>query len=559
MSILRKWGKRLLYLILILATALFALDWWLDLEPPNINDQSAWQLERTQVAEHSYVIGKNWLRKNKAGLWEAYVEGAPFERGAILGNLAQELIVQQEVYFVQQIQELVNSKVFLYVLRYLVGFFNRNLTSYIPLEYQQEIYGEAHFYSHAFSAIGSNYERALNYHAAHDIGHALNDYAIVGCTSFATWDSSSTNEQLLIGRNFDFYVGDDFAKDKMILFMQPDSGYAFASVTWAGFLGVVSGMNEQGLTITLNAAQSGLPNASKTPISIVARRILQYAQNIEEAFAIAQEYETFVSESLLIGSANDGKAVIIEKSVDKLALYESTSTQLICSNHYQSDSFAQEPDNVYNIENSASNYRQIRTQTLLNQYSPLDHQKAATILRDTKGHNNKNIGLGNEKALNQLQGHHAVIFEPQKRLIWVSTAPYQLGQFLAYDLNTMFDNKNSKNQDLFIDSLTIAVDSLANTNAFANYMQFRTLKQQVLLWTEDSRAYTSQQGLKAAQLPILNPNYYHAHALLGDYYKAKGQCNLAIPAYLAALQLEIATKEEEQTILENLHHCQHPQ
>ncbi len=559
MSTLKKWGKRFLYLLLLLAIGLFALDWWLDLTPPSIADQHAWQLERTQVDEHSYTIGKNWLQKNKAGLWEAYVEGTPFERGAILGNLTQELIVQQEVYFVQQIKELVDSEVFLYVLRYLIGFFNRNLPHYIPLEYQQEIYGEAYFYSQAFSAIGSNYERALNYHAAHDIGHALSDYAVVGCTSFATWDSNSVNEQLLIGRNFDFYVGENFAKDKMILFMRPDSGYAFASVTWGGFLGIVSGMNEQGLTVTLNAAQSGIPNVAKTPISIVARRILQYAQNIEEALAIAQEYETFVSESLLIGSAEDGKAVIIEKSVDKLALYESLSPQIICSNHYQSDSFAYDPDNLYNIKNSASNYRQIRTQALLDQYGALDYQKAATILRDTKGHHNKNIGLGNEKALNQLQGHHAVIFEPQKRLIWVSTAPYQLGKFLAYDLNMVFNTTGLPQQDLSIDSLTIAADSFANTQFFADYIQFRTLKQQVLTWIADGKAYTAEQGRKAAQLTVLNPNYYHAHALLGDYYQAKEQCALAIPAYLTALGLEIATKEEEQIILEHLYRCQESQ
>lgn len=559
MSRIKKWGKRFLYLLLILVVGLLLLDWWLNLPPPKVQDTSAWDLERVQVDATSYTLGQNWLRKNKAGLWEAYVEGAPFERGAILGNLAQELIVQQEVYFVRQIKQLVNSDAFLYVLRFLVGFFNRNLPDYIPLEYQQEIYGETAFYSDEFIAIGSNYERALNYHAAHDIGHALSDYAVVGCTSFATWDSSSTSNQLLIGRNFDFYVGEDFAKDKMILFIQPDSGYSLASVTWGGFLGVVSGMNEKGLTVTLNAAKSGLPSAAKTPISIVARQILQYAKNIEEAFVIAQQYETFVSESLLIGSAEDGYAAIIEKSVDKLALYKTTTSQLICSNHYQSDSFTLDPDNLYNIENSASNYRQIRTQALLNQYGSLDYKEAASILRDTRGLNNQDIGLGNEKALNQLQGHHAVIFKPQERLMWVSTAPYQLGSFLAYDLNAIFNANKVPQEDQYIDSLTVAADPLAFSPAFANYVQFRALKQQVVAWTADDQAYNSQQGAQAAQLTVLNPNYYHAHALLGAYYQAKNQCQLAIPAYQAALYLEIATKEEEQAIREQLAVCQQTQ
>ena len=556
---LKKWSKRLLYLFLFLIVALLVLDWWLNLTPPTVKDTSAWQLERTQIDTTTYALGNNWLRKNKLGLWEAYVEGAPFERGAILGNLAQELIVQQEVYFVRQIKQLVDSEAFLYVLRYLVGFFNRNLPNYIPIEYQEEIYGETFFYSDEFTAIGSNYERALNYHAAHDIGHALSDYAVVGCTSFATWDSSSADQQLLIGRNFDFYVGEDFAKDKMILFIQPDSGYSLASVTWGGFLGVVSGMNEKGLTVTLNAAKSGLPTAAKTPISIVARQILQYAKNIEEAFTIAQQYETFVSESLLIGSAEDGYAAIIEKSVDQLALYTSSNSQLICSNHYQSDSFAQDPDNLYNIQNSASNYRQIRTQALLNQSGALDYQEAVALLRDTKGHNNKAIGLGNEKALNQLQGHHGVVFQPQERLMWVSTAPYQLGAFVAYDLNAIFNKPSLPKNDQYIDSLTVAPDPLATSLAFANYVQFRALKQQVLNWTKDGQTYEENQASKAAQLTQLNPNYYHAHALLGDYYKEKGQCHLAIPVYELALTLEIATKEEETAIKEALSTCQRPE
>lgn len=556
---LKKWSKRLLYLLLILVVALLVLDWWLNLTPPKIEDTSAWQLERTQVAPDHYTLGNNWLRKNDLGLWEAYVEGAAFERGAILGNLAQELIVQQEVYFVRQIKQLVDSEAFLYVLRYLVGFFNRNLPAYIPLEYQEEIYGETFFYSNEFTAIGSNYERALNYHAAHDIGHALSDYAVVGCTSFATWDSSSASNELLIGRNFDFYVGEDFAKDKMILFIQPDSGYSLASITWGGFLGVVSGMNEKGLTVTLNAAKSGLPSAAKTPISIVARQILQYAKNIDEAFAIAQQYETFVAESILIGSAEDGYSAIIEKSVDQLALYKSTTTQLVCSNHYQSDSFAQDPDNLHNITHSASNYRQIRTQALLQHYGPLDYKEVAAMLRDTRGQDNKRIGLGNEKALNQLQGHHAVIFKPEQRLMWVSTAPYQLGAFVAYDLKAIFNNPSLPQQAQYIDSLTIAPDTLANSLAFANYVQFRALKQQVLAWTANKEPATAAQQQQAEQLPLLNPYYYHAHALLADYYKAKNQTALAIPVYQTALQLEIATLEERQAIEEQLNACLHPQ
>ncbi|CAA6817017.1 MAG: FIG00553100: hypothetical protein [uncultured Aureispira sp.] len=545
MTRLKKWGKRLRNFLIFAILLVLFLEWWLNIAPPVIENTSAWELKRVEQSPDFYTIDNNWLRKNEHGLWEAYVEGKPFERGAILGNLAQELIVQQEVYFVRQIKNLIPSESFLYLLRYLVGFFNRNIDEFIPLEYQQEIYGETHFCSDKFNSIGSNYERILNYHAAHDIGHALKDYAVVGCTSFSSWEEERTDSNLILGRNFDFYVGDDFAKDKIILFINPEEGYKLATITWGGFLGVVSGMNEKGLTVTLNAAKSGLPSSSKTPISIVARKILQYAKNIDEAFAIAQQHETFVSESLMIGSAEDGYTAIIEKSVDKIALHRSDSASIICSNHYQSDSFKTDIDNQTNIKTSASNYRQIRTKNLLNASLNLDYLEVAKILRDKQGHQGKEIGFGNEKALNQLLGHHSVIFMPEKRLIWVSTAPYQLGEFVAYDLNQVFNLKTVPNRSLGIDSLLVPEDPFATSLEFQNYVEFRQLKKELTLLANNGAAYTEADVAKAERIIKLNPAYYHAYELAGNFYKAKGLYPKAIAAYKEALTKEIATKIEK--------------
>ncbi len=552
MTRLKKWGKRLRNLLIFIVLLVLFLEWWLNISPPKIKDTSAWELQRTEQAPDFYTIHNNWLRKNEYGLWEAYVEGKPFERGAILGNLAQELIVQQELYFVRQIKVLIPSDAFLYLLRYMVGFFNRNLDEFIPLEYQQEIYGETHFCSDEFNSIGSNYERILNYHAAHDIGHALKDYAVVGCTSFSTWEENSTDSNLIIGRNFDFYVGDDFAKDKIILFINPEEGYKLATITWGGFLGVVSGMNEKGLTVTLNAAKSGLPTSAKTPISIVARQILQYAKNIDEAFEIAQQYETFVSESLMIGSAEDGYTAIIEKSIDKIALYRSDSMSIICSNHYQSDSFQTDIDNQTNIQSSASNYRQIRTRNLLNEINEVDYLDAAKILRDKQGHQGKDIGFGNEKALNQLLGHHSVIFMPEKRLMWVSTAPYNLGEFVAYDLNQVFGLKEVPSRSLGIDSLLIPEDPFAASPEFQDYVAFRLLKKELTLLTANGTAYSEHDLTKAERIIELNPDYYHAYELAGNFYHSKELYSKAIAVYKEALTKEIATKTERTAIEEKL-------
>src|SRR6185295_8704023 len=126
-----------------------------------------------------------------------------------------------------------------------IGWFNRNLDKNVTGEYKEEIYGVSQSASDNYEYIGSKYQRILNYHAAHDIGHTLQNMALVGCTSFGTWDAKSQDSTMIIGRNFDFYVGDKFAEDKIVAFFRPSKGYAFMSVTWGGFIGVVSGMNEK--------------------------------------------------------------------------------------------------------------------------------------------------------------------------------------------------------------------------------------------------------------------------------------------------------------------------
>ena len=155
---------------------------------------------------------------------------------------------------------MIPSTFYQHFLKYVIGWFNRNLDKNVSEEYKEEIYGVSESASDNYDYIGSKYQRILNYHAAHDIGHALQNMALVGCTSFGTWNDKSEDSTMIIGRNFDFYVGDKFAEDKIVAFYNPSKGYKFMTVTWGGFIGAVSGMNEKGVTVTINAAKTDIPS-----------------------------------------------------------------------------------------------------------------------------------------------------------------------------------------------------------------------------------------------------------------------------------------------------------
>lgn len=492
----------------------------------------------------------NFLRHSESGLWELFVKGDAFQRGEAIGKLSSDLLHYQEKVFVDQIREIVPSDSYLKFLRFFIVLFNRHLGENVLEEYRNEIYGISLSCTHEYDFIGTPYERQLNYHSAHDLGHAMQDYMLVGCSSFATWGTQSADSSLLIGRNFDFYVGDAFAENKQVAFYTPDQGYKFASVGWPGMIGVLSGMNETGLTVTINAAKSAVPTGSATPISILTREILQYASTIDEAFAIAKKRKTFVSESILIGSAKDGKAAIIEKSPEKTVLFKGKeSDRLISTNHYQSEEFSKDERNMENIRTSDSPYRFARLEELINENMPIDASKAASILRNHKGLQDADLGLANEMAINQFIAHHSVIFQPEKRLMWVSTSPWQCGKYVAYDLNKIFNDTINLQHEIYSSNLTISADEFAETPEFQHLLTYKKLTP-LLLKKIRKKEKIEEHVLKTYEAS--NPSLYYVYEVMGDYYEAMQQPQQAIAYWQKALKKPIPKLQEKERIQQKI-------
>lgn len=498
-----------------------------------------------QTDSSAFVAGNNWFRRSESGLYELYVEGPPLERGITIGELTKDLFRFQEKAFNDQIRKIVPSALQLQLLKYFVGWFSRDIEDHVPEEYKLEIYGLSLAASHDYDHIASPYQRVLNYHGAHDIGHALQNMSLVGCTSFATWNEFSEDSTLTIGRNFDFFVGEDFSRNKIVAFYEPSTGNPFMMVTFAGMIGVLSGMNTEGLTVTINAAKSEIPLAAATPVSLVAREILQYASTIEEAYAILEKRELFVAESFLIGSARDGKAAIIEKSNESIGLYDPDNGYIICTNHFQSPELSGTSVNQQHIAESASGYRYRRVEELLDRNFPNNVPKTISILRDQRGINDEDIGYGNEKLINQLIAHHAIVFQPERKLVWVSTAPWQLGKFVCYDLEKVFNLETAPDVEIYEKELEIPADTFLTTSDFRSFLKMSKYR----------FPFATENPLNPDSIVHWNPNSYYSYLLAGDYYYESGNMAAAEKAYSAALEREIATGAEREHILRNLKNC----
>jgi len=508
---------------------------------PDISGIEKIDTSRIKHSETFYSLGKNQLYQNKQGIWELYLEGDALERGVANGSLTRELIHHQEDAFMNKLQEMVPSKNYRGFLKSVVSWFNREMYLHVPEEYKQEIYGVSRYGLKRYDDFAPGYIRMLYFHGAHDIGHALQDLMLVGCTSFAAWNSKTADGELLLGRNFDFYAGDEFGDQKIAAFINPDSGHKFMMYTWGGMIGAVSGMNEKGITVTINAGKSKMPIKAKTPISLVAREILQYATNTSEAIEIAKKREVFVSESIMIGSGDEKKAILIEVSPSNFGVYEvENSNQLICSNHFQSDSYSGDNRNLKTIEKSHSKYRFDRMQQLVSNTQKLNPEKAVAVLRNMKGLNDADLGYGNEKAINQLLAHHGIVFKPEERKVWVSSNPYQMGEFVAYDLKKAFAKfeKGLVSESVADVKNNIPESEFLNTENFQHYEEFRKLEIEV----KDQLSKNAQVTEKRAQQLIqLNPEFWEAWFLAGKIYYNKGNYKNAVIHFKQAKKREVTT------------------
>lgn len=517
---------------------------------PDVKKYSLEIPEINRINDSTFSFKQNYLTKNKQQLWELYIKGNPLQLGYNNGALTQNLMQKQEKIFFSKVENFVPSKFKQNLLRGFLKWYNRKMYLNVREDFQAELYGLSQYSSDEYNFIAPKYLRNLYLHGAHDIGHAMQDLMMVGCTSLAVWNENTEDGDLLIGRNFDFYVGDDFAKNKVVELVEPENGISYLSVSWPGMIGVVSGMNKEGITVTINAGKSKIPLTAKTPISLVTREILQYAKNIDEAIAIAKKRKVFVSESILVGSANDKNAVIIEVSPDNFGVYKVENTsRVFCTNHFQSEAYENDKRNLKHIAESHSEYRYEKLQELLEKNKKMTPEKMAAILRDKSGLKGVKIGYGNEKAINQLLAHHAVIFSPQKKLVWVSANPYQLGEFVCYDLNKIFSDKRVKDGSFARSELNIPKDPFIDSQEFEAYEQYKMMNEEVqkaiegdVMLAEDFLAYYQS----------LNPDFWLVYYKSGKYYYRLKEYSKAKTEFEKALTKEITTLQDKKRIEHDL-------
>ena len=255
---------------------------------------------------------QTWIPKEKYGIQQMILTGSPFERGLASGRFTGKLLYQEEKSLVDRLRLFLPNDFIFRSLDVLMIRWFWGADQYFEPWMREEMDGVSRSAPHEFDDLGNGYVRQLYYHGVHEVGQMMVDQTgdSMGCTVVALpVKGAGGRAGWVLGRNFDFEGGKVFDDEKIMKWVFPDEGHAYVSVIWAGMVGAVTGVNDHGVYLSLNAAGARDFRRYGTPTTLVLLKALQYANTADEAVDMIRNAETFITDIFMVSDQTAGEAL----------------------------------------------------------------------------------------------------------------------------------------------------------------------------------------------------------------------------------------------------------
>ena len=471
-------------------------------------------------------IGPCWWTRHR-GHHVTFFEGDPFTLGYCNSRLLGAVMDRQEQTLVDLLDRLVPSRAVRHLLIRGLMVAYRDAPRHLTEAEKLEILGIATGRPDRFRRLGPTYGRILAYHAIHDISQSLIDNPLVACSAFAASHERTRDGHTLLARNFDFEGGAVFDEDKVVAFVRPEVGIPFVSVAWAGTVGAVSGMNERGVGVVLNAGASDARDRAGRPSTLMVRDILQGAEDLDQAIDIARRSDVMITDLLTVGDGQTGELAVLEKTPARVLVRRATD-RIVVTNHLLHPDAKHDRTNAQRMRDGTTVRRMSRLAELVEAAGPLDPRGAIAILRDRRGPGGVARAPGHRGTIDALIATHGVVFDLTARRMWVSSAPHTLGPFVEYDLGEVLDGK-------WRDRGALPADAMLGDGGWRRVERARALREEAAAMAEDGRS-DDAIGRARAALEILpdHPDSLLQLARLCDDAERRDCARDAYRAFLAA-------------------------
>ena len=176
--------------------------------------------------------------------------------------------------------------------------------------------------------------------------------SLFGCSAVIVEKDRSSTGQTIFARNMD-YMGLGYLQQyTLITIYQQPGKKAFASIGYPGTIGVISGMNDAGLSIA-SLETTGAPKEQGPPFDpegvpflLNYRRILEECSTVDEAYQMLSSMKRTTTQHLAICDKNGG--AILEYTPTKVVKRSADHGTCRCTNHFiTNDLKLAQPKNLF--------------------------------------------------------------------------------------------------------------------------------------------------------------------------------------------------------------------
>jgi hypothetical protein len=454
-SFARRHKKKLIALALLVCAPVAAhgtVAWTTRIRPPAVELPRDAAIDGPDGIRH---VGAGYTRV-RAGIREVLLEGPPERIGAEQARLLRERMVENELVLWSDFSKFVPVAAARTLMFDLSRVRYRHIDSGIPEARRRELAAQAAaFAPDPYEDHLPTYHRMVFFHALYDIALSFEHSPLLGCSSFVLGPTRTKGGHTLLARAFDFEAGDVFDRDKAVFLVKGDGALPFASVAWPGMIGVMSGMNSEGVALVVHGGRAKEPQAEGEPVIFSLREVLERAKDTDEATHILSTQRVMVSHMVLVADAH-GKSAVVERAPGAQAFVREA---IALTNHFEGP-LASDPKNLRVRENTTTLPRRARLDEMLAGLAPNEGsvQKAVAMLRDHTCAGGAVCELGDRRTIDATIATHGIVADTTERVLWVSAGPHLSGRFVKFDLKAIFASDHDPTKDT--EPETIAEDPI---------------------------------------------------------------------------------------------------
>src|SRR5437764_7945034 len=163
----------------------------------------------------------------------------------------------------------------------------------------------------------------------------------MGCSTVVVEKGRSKTGSPLFGRNFDWLPTKGITEHTLVVVYKGEGKRAFAAVTVSPIEGVISGMNDAGLSVTINeislrqSKDKASFNWKGTPLLLAFRRVLEECGTVAEAEKLLRGMQRTTSCCLTICDKQGG--AVFEITPKSLEVRPPENGVCCCTNHFRTD------------------------------------------------------------------------------------------------------------------------------------------------------------------------------------------------------------------------------